>query len=218
MIRLRPVFVGIAIVGVATISCVTGAQLNGRAEDNDVAVIKKRYATFKAQSEAVISSYAQQGLVTKFNAERGADAVWADVRPLFKLPRNIIFVLGAPGSGRGTQSENIAKKFGYKHLSTAFLLRQEVKSGSPLGKQIDSVIKAGGLVDAPLVLRLLIKAMETEGGNKFCVAGFPRSMDQIATFEKAVCKPTLVVAFKLSPSRVLGHKETCFPIGRTGSP
>ena len=180
-------------------------KANGRKEDQDVAVIRKRYATFKAQSEDVIRHYAKQGIVSTFNSERSVEAVWTDVRPLFKLPRNIIFVLGAPGSGRGTQCENIAKEFGYKHLSTAYLLRAEVKSGSPLGKKIDGIIKSGGLVEAPLVLRLLIAAMEREGGHKFLIAGFPRAMDQIATFEKAVCKPTFVISFE-APEAVLEQR------------
>lgn len=59
---------------------------------------------------------------------------------------NIVFVLGGPGSGKGTQCTRIAKEFNYFHLSAGDLLRAEVKTGSELGKQIDEMIKEGKIV------------------------------------------------------------------------
>lgn len=52
----------------------------------------------------------------------------------------IIFVLGGPGSGKGTQCENMVNEFNFTHFSTGDLLRSEVKSGSDLGKEINSYI------------------------------------------------------------------------------
>ena len=127
--------------------------------------------------------------------------------------RNIVFVLGAPGSGRGTQCERIAKTFGYSHFSTGDLLRAEVKSGSDLGKELDAVMKTGGLVDSTMMLKILKGAM-TEGNTKpvsgkYLIDGYPRAMDQIEQFEAAICKPTVVVAFsaseKVLEERILGR-------------
>ena len=58
----------------------------------------------------------------------------------------IIFVLGGPGSGKGTQCERIVAKYKLKHLSAGDLLRAEVKSGSPTGQELESVMKEGKLV------------------------------------------------------------------------
>eukprot|EP00877_Chromochloris_zofingiensis_P005326 jgi/Chrzof1/14795/Cz09g16140.t1 len=58
----------------------------------------------------------------------------------------VICVLGGPGSGKGTQCERIVAKYGYKHLSAGDLLRDEVKSGSDLGKQCEQIMKKGKLV------------------------------------------------------------------------
>jgi adenylate kinase family enzyme len=58
----------------------------------------------------------------------------------------ITFVLGGPGSGKGTQCERIVAKYGYKHLSAGDLLRDEVKSGSELGRQCEEIMKEGKLV------------------------------------------------------------------------
>jgi predicted ATPase len=58
----------------------------------------------------------------------------------------IVFVLGGPGSGKGTQCERIVAKYGHTHLSAGDLLRDEVKSGSELGKQCEAIMKEGKLV------------------------------------------------------------------------
>ena len=57
-----------------------------------------------------------------------------------------IILCGAPGSGKGTQSEFIVKKYGLQHLSTGDVLRAEIAKGSELGKQIDALISKGNLV------------------------------------------------------------------------
>jgi adenylate kinase/UMP-CMP kinase len=59
---------------------------------------------------------------------------------------SIVFVLGGPGSGKGTQCERIVAKYGHTHLSAGDLLRDEVKSGSQVGKQCESIMKEGKLV------------------------------------------------------------------------
>lgn len=52
----------------------------------------------------------------------------------------ILFVLGGPGSGKGTQCDNLVNKFGFKHLSAGELLRNEVKRGTSLGQEINGFI------------------------------------------------------------------------------
>lgn len=94
----------------------------------------------------------------------------------------VIFVIGGPGSGKGTQCERIVEKFGFKHLSAGDLLRAERKrEGSPLGKIIEETILAGGVVPSTIIAELLEKAM-TEAGwadAKFVVDGYPRSAEQL---------------------------------------
>jgi len=59
--------------------------------------------------------------------------------------------IGGPGSGKGTQCDKIVAKYGFTHLSTGDLLRDEVSSGSERGKQLTQIMEKGELV--PLVLR-----------------------------------------------------------------
>ena len=58
----------------------------------------------------------------------------------------IVFVLGGPGSGKGTQCEKMVAKYAFKHLSAGDLLRDEVKSGSEVGQQCEAIMKEGKLV------------------------------------------------------------------------
>jgi adenylate kinase len=58
----------------------------------------------------------------------------------------IVFVLGGPGSGKGTQCAKIVDKYGFTHLSAGDLLRDEVKSGSDVGKKCEAIMKEGKLV------------------------------------------------------------------------
>jgi hypothetical protein len=72
----------------------------------------------------------------------------AELQTVAPLPDdvNIIFVLGGPGSGKGTQCAKIVEKYGHCHLSAGDLLRAEVDSGSELGQQCQDIMKEGKLV------------------------------------------------------------------------
>ncbi|XP_043203483.1 adenylate kinase isoenzyme 1-like isoform X3 [Amphibalanus amphitrite] len=112
----------------------------------------------------------------------------------------VIFVLGGPGSGKGTQCEKLVAKYGFTHLSSGDLLRAEVESGSDLGKQIKDTMEAGDLVPLETVLRLLREAMITslETSKGFLIDGYPREVEQAVKFEEQVCPCTLVIYFELS--------------------
>lgn len=112
----------------------------------------------------------------------------------------VVFVLGGPGSGKGTQCEMIVEKYGYTHLSTGDLLRAEVSSGSELGVQLSSVMEQGGLVPLENVLQLLREAMlRAVGGSRgFLIDGFPRELAQVHAFEERVSACSRVIYLELS--------------------
>merc|ERR1712117_925486 len=101
--------------------------------------------------------------------ENRAEAIMAlerkniDKTPLKETKLPIIWVLGGPGCGKGTQCERIVAKYGFTHLSSGDLLRDEVKSGSDRGKQLTEIMEKGDLVPLFVVLDLLAEAMAGQG-------------------------------------------------------
>jgi len=104
------------------------------------------------------------------------------MEPADAKPR-VVFVLGGPGSGKGTQCARIVSEFGYVHLSAGDLLRAEVNSGSSDGEMISEFIRNGQIVPSKVTVALLRKAMERSSVKKFLVDGFPRNHENNQSWE-----------------------------------
>ncbi|XP_014675214.1 PREDICTED: UMP-CMP kinase-like [Priapulus caudatus] len=131
---------------------------------------------------------------------------------------NVVFVLGGPGSGKGTQCEKIVKEFGYVHLSAGDLLRQErAKPGSLIGEMIEGHIRNGTIVPVEVTCSLLDKAMQDHGGLNFLIDGFPRNKDNLEGWNKAMSDKTRLhfVLFFDCPDEVC--IERCLGRGAAGS-
>lgn len=96
-----------------------------------------------------------------------------------------LVLLGAPGSGKGTQASRLVSEMSYKHVSTGDLLRGEIKKGTDLGQKVDGILKAGDLVDDQTMLELLRANIDLSSGN-YIFDGFPRNIDQAKALEVAV--------------------------------
>ncbi|KAK7495910.1 hypothetical protein BaRGS_00012900 [Batillaria attramentaria] len=93
---------------------------------------------------------------------------------------NVIFVLGGPGAGKGTQCEKIEKEFGYVHLSAGDLLRAErQKTDSEFREEIETHIRNGSIVPVEITCTLLRQAMEKSQKQNFLIDGFPRNKDNL---------------------------------------
>lgn len=101
---------------------------------------------------------------------------------------NVIFIVGGPGSGKGTQCEKIMEKYGFTHLSTGDLLRAEAHSGSERGRMLNELMKKGQLVSDQTILDMLKEAMMEKASTSkgFLIDGYPRAVEQGIEFEKQV--------------------------------
>jgi adenylate kinase len=101
-----------------------------------------------------------------------------------------IIICGAPGCGKGTQSDLIVEKYTLKHLSTGDLLRNEIAKKSTLGKEAESFISKGNLVPDKMILDILSKAIDeqTKDCNGIILDGFPRNVDQAEALEELMTK------------------------------
>ncbi|EDO15828.1 hypothetical protein Kpol_1057p16 [Vanderwaltozyma polyspora DSM 70294] len=113
---------------------------------------------------------------------------------------SVVFVLGGPGAGKGTQCDKLVKNHQFVHLSAGDLLRAEQnREGSQYGELIKKYIKDGLIVPQEITIALLKNAMSEnvkEGRSKFLVDGFPRKMDQAVIFEEEIVPSKFVLFFE----------------------
>ncbi|KAG6869002.1 UMP-CMP kinase [Termitomyces sp. T159_Od127] len=123
----------------------------------------------------------------------------------------VIYVLGGPGAGKGTQCAKLVKEYGFCHLSAGDLLRAEQnREGSDYGTLIQTCIKEGTIVPMEVTIKLLENAMQAamaenrpgegwkDGRGRFLIDGFPRKMDQAIRFDETVCLSSVVLFFSTS--------------------
>ena len=90
-----------------------------------------------------------------------------------------IVIFGAPGSGKGTQSDKMIEKYGLNHISTGDVLRAEIKKGTELGKTAASYIDNGQLIPDDLMVSILATVYDSFGDHKGVIFdGFPRTIPQ----------------------------------------
>jgi adenylate kinase len=99
-----------------------------------------------------------------------------------------IIICGAPGCGKGTQSDLIVEKYKLKHLSTGNLLRKEIAEKSELGIIAESYISKGNLVPDEMIINILSKNIEGQNGNGIILDGFPRTVAQAEALQAMLSK------------------------------
>jgi adenylate kinase len=99
--------------------------------------------------------------------------------------KNIV-IFGAPGSGKGTQSDLLIEKYGLEHISTGDVLRAEIKNGTELGKTAKGYIDNGQLIPDELMINILASVYDSFGREHKGVIfdGFPRTIPQAEALKK----------------------------------
>ena len=104
-----------------------------------------------------------------------------------KKPK-VLFILGGPGSGKGTMCDLLVKDHNFIHLSAGELLREEMNKETENSKLIESIMVSGKIVPVEITVGLLKQAMEQNGWGeaKFLVDGFPRNEDNFRGWEEVI--------------------------------
>ena len=116
-------------------------------------------------------------------------------------------IFGPPGSGKGTQAARLESELHLHHLSTGDVLRTEVKSGTPLGREVGRIMAAGDLVPDDLIVDVVRKRLpEVEEGVGALLDGFPRTNKQADALDSMLRdeghKVTFIIALEV-PEKVL---------------
>ncbi len=98
-----------------------------------------------------------------------------------------VIMLGAPGSGKGTQAVRITEKYNIPHISTGDIFRENIKNGTELGKQAKEYMDKGELVPDEFVCDLVLDRIHQDDcKNGYVLDGFPRTLPQAEIFDKAM--------------------------------
>lgn len=130
-----------------------------------------------------------------------------------------ILLIGPQGSGKGTQAEKLSFQLGIPSFGMGQLLRDEIASGSELGKKFDVILKRGDLVsdtDAAQMLKRRLAKPDTQSG--YVLEGYPRNLSQYAAFDFDI--PTHVIVIDLSREeslKRLGGRLTCRGCAKVGA-
>lgn len=119
-----------------------------------------------------------------------------------------LILFGPPGSGKGTQSEKLIARFGFKHLSTGDILRSEFSRGTALGLEAKSLMDQGKLVPDEVVIGMIRTALEENPGvNGFLFDGFPRTNAQAEALDALLLEKNspirVVLALQVSKSELI---------------
>lgn len=134
------------------------------------------------------------------------------------MAKKILIFFGAPGSGKGTQSDLLANKTKLTKITTGDLLRSEVAAGSVLGKKAKGYMQKGVLVPDSLIKDMILKRLESASKSGYIFDGYPRNLKQLEDLEeifaKIVKKNDLVYGIEVAVSdsevkRRLGGRRAC---------
>jgi adenylate kinase len=133
-----------------------------------------------------------------------------------------VVLLGAPGSGKGTQAGTIVKKYGVIHISTGDMFREEIAKGTELGAQVADCLKSGRLVPDELTIEIVkVRMARPDCRQGFLMDGFPRTLAQAEALDAYLAsvqwKLDAVICLEMSEAeavRRLSNRRQCSQCGR----
>ena len=162
----------------------------GRADDNEE-TIAKRLATFERETKPIVSIFEQRKILIRIDGMKTVDEISDEVTRQFNDrglanpgKPNVIFVIGGPGCGKGTQCKRIVQNFGYVSFSTGDLLRKYVEEKKEGYEDISNKMKEGALISSDTVMKVVKSYIINSPNKKILLDGYPRSKENMDIWER----------------------------------
>ena len=130
-----------------------------------------------------------------------------------------LILLGAPGAGKGTQAELISEKLGIPAISTGNMLREAMRNGSELGKQIKQSMDEGSLIADDVIMAIIAERIaKPDCNNGFILDGVPRTLAQAEAMEAKGIKIDCVVSIEVDDEEIISRmsgRRVCIKCGAT---
>lgn len=124
-----------------------------------------------------------------------------------------LLLIGAPGAGKGTQARRLVNHYKLAYIATGDILREEIKKGTELGKEIKHVMNSGGLVSDEMIIEIVKGRIADEDcKNGFILDGFPRTQVQAEKLDELIGSPDKAIYINVPDKAMLGRlieRETC---------
>ena len=121
-----------------------------------------------------------------------------------------LILLGPPGAGKGTQAKLMLQKYNLPQISTGDILREAIRTGTPLGKQVEPLLADGELVPDEMVIQIVDERLKRDDCKEgFVLDGFPRTLPQAdaleAQLKRAGKKIDRVVSLEVDEAAIVGR-------------
>ncbi len=182
------------------------AKTSGRADDT-IEVIENRLKEYDDKTAPVAKYYKERGLYNPVNGIGDIDDIYENINKVIQntLKDKLfnVVILGMPGSGKGSQSQQLADEFGLKYISTGKMLRNEIKENTELGKQAQGYLRKGDIAPDEIAIQLIEREINNNPDAKgFIFKGYPRSIVQAYILDGLLRKKnssvTLVIDLDIS--------------------
>lgn len=160
----------------------------------DVASIERRFKSSIEELPSLLGFYEKLGKLRRVDGNMEENAVVEYVRSCFSP--HVVFVLGGPGSGKKTQCK-LMEQLGYRHLSLAELVQQEVDLQTSFGKELKTLISDNRMIPSQVALQLINRAIVRCPERRFVLDGFPRTLEETIQFERTVGSCACVILLEV---------------------
>ncbi|MDR0968176.1 MAG: nucleoside monophosphate kinase [Holosporaceae bacterium] len=137
---------------------------------------------------------------------------------------NLLVLLGAPGSGKGTVAQHLAERYDICYFSTGNLLRNEVKEKTDLGRKVEAILEAGNLVGDDVMNEMVKTNIEkvAASGKVILLDGYPRTKNQAEVLDKVAAADSIrVIELDVDADEVVARiskRRVCAKCGATYGP